>query len=58
MHGPHDILPADRALVHPLAALCAGDHVAALQENAVNHGVHADPAEVVVVDRQWTPLTV
>lgn len=58
VHGPHDVLPADRTLVHPLAALGAGDHVTALQENAVNHSVHADPAEVVVVDRQWTLLAV
>ncbi len=58
MHGPDDVLPADRALVHPLAALGAGDHVTALQENTVDHGVHADPAEVVVVDRQRTLLTI
>lgn len=58
MYGPHDVLPADRALVHPLAALGAGDHVTALQENAVDCGVHADPAEVVVVDRQRTLLTI
>lgn len=58
MHGPHDVLPADRALVHPLPALGAGDHVTALQENAVNHSIHADSAEVVVVDRQRTLLTV
>lgn len=58
MHGPHDVLPADRALIHPLAALGAGDHVAALQENTVDHGVHADPAQVVVVDRQRTLLAV
>lgn len=58
VHGPHDVLPADRALVHPLAALGAGDHVAALEEHAVDHGVHADPAEVVVVDRQRAPLAV
>ena len=36
VHGPHDVLPADRALAHPLAALGAGDHVAALQENTVD----------------------
>lgn len=58
MHSPHNILPADRALVHPLAALGAGNHVAALQENAVNRGIHADPAKVVIVDRQRTLLTV
>lgn len=58
VHGPHDVLPADRALVHPLAALGAGDHVAALQENAVDRGVHADPAEVVVGGRQRTLLAI
>lgn len=58
MHGPHDVLPADRALVHPLAALGAGDHVTALQENAVDHSVHADPAEVVVLDRQRTLIPI
>lgn len=58
VHGPHDVLPADRALVHPLAALGAGDHVAALQENAVDRGVHADPAQVVVVDGQRAFLAV
>lgn len=58
VHGPHNVLPADRALAHPLAALRAGDHVTALQEDAVDRGVHADPAEVVVLDRQRTLLTV
>lgn len=58
VHGPHDVLPANRALVHPLAALGAGDHVTALQENAVDHSIHADPAEVVVMDRQRTLLTI
>lgn len=58
MHGSHDVLPADWAFVHPLAALGAGDHVTALQENAVDHSVHADPAEVVVVNSQRTVLTI
>lgn len=56
VHGPHDVLPADGALAHPLAALGAGDHVAALQQHAVDHGVHADPAQVVVVLVQLHPL--
>lgn len=56
MHSPHYILPADWALVHPLAALGAGDHVTALQEHTVDHSVHTDPAEVVIMDRQWTLL--
>lgn len=58
MHGPHNILPADWALVHPLATLGAGDHMTALQEDAVNRGVHADPAEVVIVDCQRTLLAI
>lgn len=58
MYSPHDVLPADRAFVHPFAALGASDHVSTLQENAVDHGVHADPAEVVVVNRQWTVLPI
>ena len=58
MHSPHNVLPADGAFIHPLATLGAGDHVAALKQNAVDHGVHADPAEVVVVNRQWTALTI
>lgn len=49
VHGPHDVLSADGALAHPLAALGAGDHVAALQQDAVDDGVHADPTQVVVV---------
>lgn len=58
VHGPHDVLPADRALVHPLATFGAGDHVTTLQEDTVDHGVHADPAEVVILNRQWTVLAV
>lgn len=48
MHGSHNVLPADGTLAHPLAALGAGDHVTTLQEDAVDHGVHADPAQVVI----------
>lgn len=58
VHGPHDVLPADRTLAHPLAALGAGDHVTALQKHAVDHGVHADPAEVVVVNGQRAVLAI
>lgn len=58
MHGPHDVLPADRAFVHPLATFGASDHVSTLQENAVDHSVHADPTEVVVMNRQRTVFTV
>lgn len=48
VHGSHNVLPADGTLAHPLAALGAGDHVTTLQEDAVDHGVHADPAQVVI----------
>lgn len=58
MHGPDHKLPADGTFVHPLATLGAGHHVAALQEDAVDHRVHADPAEVVVMDRQRSLFTV
>lgn len=57
MHGPHHVLPADGALAHPLAAFGAGDHVAALQQHAVDDGVHADPAQVLV-GRQLSPHAV
>lgn len=50
MHSPHNVLPTDRTLIHPLATLGARDHVTALQENTVDNSVHADPAEVVIVD--------
>lgn len=36
VHGPDHVLPADGALVHALAALGTGDHVAALQQNTVD----------------------
>lgn len=48
MHGPDHVLPADGTLVHALAALGAGDHVATLQENTVDGRVHADPAQVLL----------
>jgi len=55
--GPHNVLAADGALAHPLPALGAGDHVAALQQDAVDDGVHADPTQVVVVIVQLHLLT-
>lgn len=57
MHSPHNVLPADGALAHPLAALGAGHHVAALQQHAVDHCIHADPAQVVIVVVQLYLLT-
>lgn len=58
VHSPHHVLPADGALTHPLATLCAGDHVTTLQKNTINGGVHADPAEVVIRNGHWTSFTI
>lgn len=57
VHGPYYVLSADGALAHPLAALGASDHVAALQQDAVDHRVHADPTQVVVIVVQLHLLT-
>jgi len=57
MHSPYNVLPADGALAHSLAALCASHHVAAFQQDAVDHCIHADPAQVVVVVIQLYLLT-
>lgn len=48
VHGPDYILPADGALAHPLPAFGAGYHVAALQQHAVDDGVHADSTQVLI----------
>lgn len=48
VHGPYHVLPADGALAHPLPTFGAGDHVTALQQHAVDDGVHADAAQVLV----------
>lgn len=58
MHGPDHKLPADGTFVHPLATLGAGHHVATLEEDTVDHRVHADPAEVVIMDCQGSLFTV
>lgn len=52
MHGPDHVLPADGTLAHPLAALGAGDHVTALQQDAVDGRVHADLTEVLLLARR------
>lgn len=57
MHSPHNVLSADGALAHSLAALCACDHVATLQQDTVDHCIHADPAQVVVIIVQLHLLT-
>lgn len=49
MHGSNHVLPADRTLVHAVPTLAACDHVATLQQNAVNGGVHADLAQVLLL---------
>ena len=48
MHGSDHVLPADGTLVHALATLGTGDHVAALQQNTVDGRVHADPTQVLL----------
>lgn len=59
MHGSDHVLPADGALVHALAALGAGDHVATLQQNAVNGRVHADLTQVLLqAGRHCSPVLV
>lgn len=57
MHSPDDVLSADGALAHPLATLGARHHVATLQQDTVDDGVHADPTQVVIVIRQLHLLT-
>lgn len=47
MYGSDHVLPADGTLVHALAALGTGHHVATLQQNTVNGRVHADPTQVL-----------
>lgn len=49
VHGSNHVLPADGTLVHAVPTLAACDHVAALQQNAVNGGVHADLAQVLLL---------
>lgn len=53
VHGSDDVLPADRTLAHPLPTLGAGDHVTALQQDAVDGRVHADLTEVLLRARRW-----
>lgn len=59
MHGAHHILPADGTLAHALATLGAGDHVAALEQDTVNDGIHADTAQAVIfLVLQLQPLAI
>lgn len=48
MDGSDDVLAAHGALAHPLSTLGAGDHVTALQQHAVDGGVHTDLTEVLL----------
>ena len=59
VHSAHHVLPADGAFAHALAALGARDHVPALEQDAVDDGVHADPAQaVVLLILQLQPLAI
>lgn len=59
VHGAHHVLPADGTLAHALAALGAGDHMPALEQDAVDDGVHADAAEAVIfLILQLQPLAI
>ncbi len=49
VHGSNHVLPADGTLIHAIPTLAACDHVAALQQNAVNGRVHADLAHVLLL---------
>lgn len=48
MDGSDDVLATHGALAHSLSTLGAGDHVTALQEHAVDGGVHTDLTEVLL----------
>jgi len=56
VHSPDNVLSAYRAFIHALPAFSAGDHVTAFQKNAVYHGIHADPAQVLIHAAQLSYL--
>lgn len=59
VHSTHHILSADGTLAHALAALGAGDHVPTLKQDAVDDGIHADPAQAVIfLFLQLQPLAI
>lgn len=59
VHSAHHILSADGTLAHALAALGAGDHVPTLKQDAVDDGIHADPAQAVIfLFLQLQPLAI
>lgn len=49
VHGSNHVLSADGTLVHTFPAFAARDHVAALQQHAVNGGIHADLTHVLLL---------
>lgn len=57
MDCPDNVLTADGTLIHPLATLCAGDHVTTLQQDTVDWRVHADFTEVLLQADQTTIST-
>lgn len=48
MYSSNHVLPADGTLVHFLATPGAGDHVTTLEQDTVDHSVHADTAHVFI----------
>ena len=49
MHNTYDILTTHRTLGHLLSALCTSYHVATLEKDAVNNGIHADFTHFTVI---------
>lgn len=59
VHSAHHVLPADGTLAHALAALGAGNHVSALEQDTVDDSIHADTAQaVILLVLQLQPLAV
>lgn len=57
VYGSDNVLAADGTFAHALATLGASDHVATFQQHAIYDGIHADPAEVVVLIIQLSLLS-
>lgn len=53
--GSDDVLTTNGTLAHPLPTLGAGDHVTALQQDAVDGGVHADLTQVLLQASRTDP---
>lgn len=54
---PDNVLTADGTLIHPLATLCARDHVTTLQQDTVDWRVHTNFTEVLLQADQTTIST-